>query len=68
MKKLLTKYAELIIKIGVNLQQDEELVINAPITNAEFVRIIAEEAYKAGSKKVTVLWNDEKLSKIKLYL
>lgn len=65
MKKLLTKYAELIIKIGVNLQQDEELVINAPITNAEFVRIIAEEAYKAGSKKVTVLWNDEKLSKIK---
>ncbi|HQC54937.1 MAG TPA: aminopeptidase [Clostridia bacterium] len=65
MKKLLKKYAELIIKIGVNLQKDEELVINAPITNAKFVRIITEEAYKAGSKKVTVLWNDEKLSKIK---
>lgn len=64
-KKLLQKYAELSIKIGVNLQRNQTLVINSPIECAEFVRIIAEEAYKSGAKDVHVEWGDEELSLIK---
>ncbi|MGI6594977.1 MAG: aminopeptidase [Christensenellales bacterium] len=64
MEKLLRKYAELVIKVGVNLKQGEELVINSPITASNFARIIAEEAYKVGAKRVTVFWSDEQLSKI----
>lgn len=61
----LKKYADLAVKKGVNIQKDQELVINAPIECAEFVRMVAESAYKNGAKEVIVHWADEKLSKIK---
>lgn len=66
MEDTLKKYAELIIKVGVNLQKGEELVINAGVDSAFFVRHVAEKAYEAGAKCVTVFWSDEKLSRMKL--
>ncbi len=61
----LEKYAELGVKIGVNIQKGQTLVINAPISAVEFVRIIAKKAYDAGAKNVHVEWNDEELARIK---
>ncbi|MBV7274423.1 aminopeptidase [Clostridium sp. PL3] len=63
--KLLQKYAELSIKIGVNLQKGQTLVINSPIECAEFTRILAKEAYSTGAKDVHVEWSDEELTLIK---
>ena len=34
---LLRKYAALVVRVGVNLQEDQPLVIHAPITCADFV-------------------------------
>ena len=48
----LEKFAELIVRTGVNLQSGEELVVSSPIECADFARRLAEEAYKAGAKKV----------------
>ncbi|CAG9619261.1 Aminopeptidase 2 [Sutcliffiella rhizosphaerae] len=66
MKDKLTKYAELAVTVGVNLQQDQPLVINAPITAAPFVRKVAKIAYNLGAKYVHTEWNDEQLTKITL--
>jgi aminopeptidase len=61
----LKKYAELAVNVGINIQKGQKLVINAPIESAEFVRMIAEVAYKAGAKEVYPRWNDEKFQLIR---
>ena len=61
----LQKYADLCVKLGVNIQKDQTLVINCPIECADFARLVAESAYKNGAKEVVMFWNDEKFSKIK---
>lgn len=55
----LNKYAELTIKIGINLKKEQKLLINAPVNSAEFVRLLAENAYAAGAKDVLVEWSDD---------
>jgi len=56
------KLAELAIRFGVNLQQDQELFISAPIAAVEFVREITEQAYQAGAKLVTVIYSDDQMT------
>ena len=64
----LKKYAELIVKTGVNLQEKQILVINSPIECADFTRLVAEAAYNAGAREVVVSWGDELLGKIKFMM
>ncbi|MFB5265551.1 aminopeptidase [Paenibacillus enshidis] len=60
----LQKYAELAVRIGVNVQQGQTLVVHAPISAAEFVRLIVKEAYTAGSSLVKVNWSDETVTRL----
>ena len=55
MKKCLDKYAELIIKKGVNLQPDQPLIVNAPVTSYELVRQLCKKAYEAGATREEIL-------------
>ncbi len=57
----LERYAEVIIKIGVNVQPGQRVLITPWVENADFVRILTEQAYKAGASFVDVLWEDEQL-------
>lgn len=68
LQEKLTKYAELAVKVGINLQENQGLVINAPISAAPFVREVAKIAYQIGAKFVHTDWNDEELTKIKFEL
>ena len=61
----LKKYAALTVKMGVNVQPGQELVIRSPIECAEFARLLAEEAYLLGAREVIIFWKDELFSKIK---
>lgn len=61
----LEKYAELVVKVGINIQKEQNLVISAPIIAAEFVRVITKKAYEAGAKDVYVEWTDHELSLIR---
>lgn len=61
----LIKYAELLVKTGINLKKDQILIVRAPIECAEFARAITEIAFDAGAKDVVVQWNDEVYSKIR---
>ena len=63
-KKIISDYADLLIKVGVNLQKKEKLVISAPVIAADLVREIANKAYKNGAREVEVLWNDESLLRL----
>ena len=58
-------YAKLIISFGVNIQKGEPLVVRAPIEGADFVRLLAEEAYKLGASDVHVHWSDDTLTRLK---
>ncbi|MFB4163708.1 aminopeptidase [Alteribacillus sp. JSM 102045] len=64
-ERKLENYAELAVKKGVNIQQNQTLFISAPITSAVFVRRIAKKAYETGAKNVHVDWVDEDLSRLK---
>ena len=59
----LNKYAELLIKVGVNLQKGEMLVISSPIGAIDLVRKVVKTAYKYGASNVDVLWNDSEILK-----
>ncbi|MDF2681245.1 MAG: peptidase [Brevibacillus sp.] len=57
------KYAELVIKVGVNLQPGQVLYLGAPLECAEFVRIIVRKAYEAGATYVQVVWDDDAVTR-----
>lgn len=63
-KTVLREYAKLIVRCGVNVQKGQEVVIHAGLDQPEFVQMVAEEAYKAKAKKVTVEWKYAPLEKI----
>ncbi|MGG4168077.1 aminopeptidase [Rossellomorea vietnamensis] len=55
------QYAELAVKVGVNIQEDQPLWISAPLGTEDFVRIVVKEAYLAGARIVHVQWYDEEM-------
>ena len=61
----LQKYARLVVKVGVNIQPGQELVLRVPIEAAALARKLAIEAYKAGAKYVNVFYNDDELTLIR---
>ncbi|WP_208590677.1 aminopeptidase [Gracilibacillus suaedae] len=66
MDKLLKKYAKLALHTGVNLQEGQGLLIQAPIEAIEFVRLVVTQAYEAGAKNVHVEWKDDELTYLKM--
>ena len=57
------QYAELIVKIGLNLQPGQCLRIGAELEHQEFVRLISKTAYQAGARYVQVDWMDAQLAR-----
>jgi len=69
----LEKYVEVILKVGINLQKGQRLLItphagfNASLIDiAPFIKLIAKKAYQLGARFVEVLWNDLQLHLIRL--
>ncbi|MBQ6371633.1 MAG: aminopeptidase [Oscillospiraceae bacterium] len=60
-KTMLRRYANLIARAGVNVQKGQEVFIRAGLDQPEFVKILVEECYKLGAKKVVVEWNYQSL-------
>lgn len=63
-KRLLKNYAELLVKMGVNVQKGQELVVHASIEQAPLVIEVVKWGYKVGAKKVNVEWGCQELSKL----
>ena len=62
-KTVLREYAKLIVRVGVNVQKGQEVIVHAGLDQPEFVQMVVEEAYKAKAKKVTVEWSYQPLTK-----
>jgi aminopeptidase len=63
---LINKLAKLAVKVGVNVQKGQVVVIRGTTESKELIREIAEEAYLAGAKSVHVQWSDDYISKSNL--
>jgi len=68
----LERYADLAVKIGLNLKPGQRLLIIGPLASggvsleaAPLVRRIAASAYRGGAPLVEVLWGDEPLQLIR---
>jgi aminopeptidase len=57
--KYLQIYADLIIRVGLNLQKGQTLWLSAPVEEPELTQRVVEAAYKAGAYYVNVLWVDD---------
>ena len=63
-KTVLREYAKLIVRMGVNVQKGQEVIVYADLDQPEFVQMVVEEAYKAKARKVMVEWNYQPLAKV----
>lgn len=63
LRQQVENYAELLVRKGCALKPGQELAVNAPVEAAEFARICVEKAYEAGAGHVTVIWNDDAVSR-----
>lgn len=50
----LRAYAELVLRVGVNLMPGQNLLIDAQIEHAPLVRVLAEEGYRLGARYVDI--------------
>lgn len=51
-------YAQLVVRVGVNVQPGQQVVIMADLEHAPIARAITEEAYLAGASRVQVEYDD----------
>src|ERR1700712_4431277 len=58
----LDRLAEVAVKIGLQLQPGQDLLLTAPTVALPLVRRIAEHAYKAGAGLVTPILSDEEVT------
>ncbi|MDD3171290.1 MAG: aminopeptidase [Bacilli bacterium] len=61
--KLLKKFADLAVKVGVNVQKGQILVVNSPVECRELARMIVESGYEAGASYVMMRYNDDVVAK-----
>ncbi|MBQ9007239.1 MAG: aminopeptidase, partial [Atopobiaceae bacterium] len=58
------RYAELIVRKGAAVKEGQEVVVQAPVERADFVRVLVERAYNAGAGHVTVIWHDDACTRL----
>lgn len=62
--KILERYSNLIIKIGVNLQKGQGLEISCPVEKSDFAVALSKAGYKAGASIVRVRWQNQEIDKL----
>ena len=62
-KSLMQNYAKLIARKGANIRKGDDVVIQASVDQPEFVKMVTEECYKAGAKKVRVEFSYQPITK-----
>ena len=63
-KELLRKYAQLIVRTGVNVQEGQIVQLTVSVEQYRFAELVIEECYKAGAKKVNVTWTSDVQSRL----
>ena len=59
----LGRYADLIVRVGANVQPGQTLFVNGQVEHAEFARALARAGYQAGARYVDVRYGDQHVRK-----
>ncbi len=65
MEEKLKEYASLLVRVGLNVQKGQRMVISSPVECAFFARLCAAEAYDAGCEEVVMNWTDDAMTRMK---
>src|SRR5687768_2513732 len=71
-QELLQKYAEAIVRVGLNLRAGQRLIITnatargVPPAGRALVHAVTKAAYAAGARYVDVIWGDEEMLRLRL--
>lgn len=65
MMNLKEKYADLIVRSGLNVQKDQIVVIRASVEMNEFVRLVAKACFEVGAKDVVVRYSDDAINRLR---
>lgn len=65
-KQLLQKYADFVVKAGVNVQPGQALILRCPVLGAEFGRACMRAAFEAGARDVLLRYEDEQAARIRM--
>ena len=57
----LRNYARLIARVGANVREGQDVVINAELDQPGFVEMLTEECYLCGAAEVRVEWSHQRL-------
>jgi aminopeptidase len=63
--KLLQDYVRLLVRVGLNVQKGQKVVISSPVECAEIARLAVKEAYAAGAHDVYMRWMDDQMMRIR---
>lgn len=66
LNSLQERYAELLIRTGLNLQPGQSLRLGAELAHASFVRQVVAAAYQAGARYVHIDWLDAPATRARL--
>ncbi|HCY0826133.1 TPA: aminopeptidase [Staphylococcus aureus] len=64
-KEKLQQYAELLVKVGMNVQPKQPVFIRSSVETLELTHLIVEEAYHCGASDVRVVYSDPTLKRLK---
>ena len=71
-QELLQKYAEAIVRVGLNLRAGQRLIITnatargVPPAGRPLVHAVTKAAYAAGARFVDVIWGDEEMLRLRI--
>ena len=60
--KNLEKYADLLVRIGLNLHAGDNLTIRLSEDSLPLARLVAKKAYKAGVGDIQLMFNDDSIT------
>ncbi|MBE6633386.1 MAG: aminopeptidase [Ruminococcaceae bacterium] len=63
-KTILRKYARLIAAEGGKVQKGQDVLIYASVEQPEFAKMVVEECYRCGARRVMVEWEYQPISKL----
>lgn len=59
----LAQFAELAVRVGINVQKGQYVLINTSTDTVEFTRMVVKKAYEAGAGRVDVQFSDQVISR-----
>lgn len=65
-KTLIKEYAKLLVRSGLALKKNQNVIIQANCDQEEFVSLVVKECYEAGAKRVLVRWTSQKVAREEL--